>query len=293
MRCSAIEGNRVRLDGGSMFGNAPRAVWQNWCEPDSAGRIELATRCLLVQRDGLNVLLETGIGSFFDPALRERYGVLESNHVLLEGLSQAGVTPDQLDFVILSHLHFDHAGGLLCAWRPDRELELAFPRAKFVVSERAWERAMHPHARDRASFIPELVALLQASGRLLHPDAAVRAALGEGFEFFESDGHTPGMLHTRIRGRRDRVLYCADLVPGVPWLHLPITMGYDRFPERLIDEKREVLEAALASDEWLFFTHDPTTAAARVARDARGRFSARADASPFERGLALDPADPR
>src|SRR5512135_3286665 len=106
----SILGNSQRLDGGAMFGNAPRAVWQRWIAPDEQNRIPLECRAALVQEtNGRNVLLETGIGAFFAPKLRERFGVEEERHVLLENLERAGVSAADVDVVVLSHLHFDHA----------------------------------------------------------------------------------------------------------------------------------------------------------------------------------------
>lgn len=150
-----------------MFGNAPRALWEKWAAPDELNRIELACRALLASPlEGKTVLFETGIGAFFDPRMRERYGVQESQHVLIDSLREAGFEHEDIDVVVLSHLHFDHAGGLLAAWSEGREPELLFPNATYVVGAQHWQRAVQPHPRDRASFIPELPGLLQASGRL-------------------------------------------------------------------------------------------------------------------------------
>jgi glyoxylase-like metal-dependent hydrolase (beta-lactamase superfamily II) len=271
---TSLLGNSQRLDGGAMFGNAPRAMWSRWIAPDEHNRIPLACRCLLVREPGRNLLFETGIGAFFEPALRERYGVVEEQHVLLDNLAAAGLAPADIDVVVLSHLHFDHAGGLLSAWQPDAAPELAFPRATIVTSRVAWERAQHPHPRDRASFIPALEALLSASGRLELIDGDRSATLGEGYRFHHSDGHTPGMLLAEIAMPAGPVVFCADLIPGRPWVHLPITMGYDRYPELLIDEKRALLEDLLGRGGRLFYTHDPEAALSGIARDERGRFSA-------------------
>ena len=121
----------------------------------------------IVREDGgRTVLLEAGIGSFFPPKLRDRFGVQESEHVLLGSLAALGVAPGDVDVIVLSHLHFDHAGGLLLPWTEGRAPGLAFPRARYVVGARAWARAKAPHARDRASFIPELPGLLEGTGRL-------------------------------------------------------------------------------------------------------------------------------
>ena len=139
---TSVLGNSQRLDGGSMFGNAPRALWQRWITPDEHNRIPLACRCLLVRDGDRRILFETGIGAFFDPALRDRYGVVEPDHVLLRSLAAHGVTPDDIDVVVFSHLHFDHAGGALTAWAPGASPALVFPRATFVVGAEAWQRAV-------------------------------------------------------------------------------------------------------------------------------------------------------
>ena len=269
MELCSLLGNSQQLDGGAMFGNAPRAVWSRWIEPDAQNRIPLACRCLLV-RDlgGRNVLFETGIGAFFAPALRERYGVVEPRHVLLDSLAEIGMTHEDIDVVVLSHLHFDHAGGLLAAWAADQAPRLLFPRARFVVGAAHWQRALQPHPRDRASFIPEVPQLLRDSGRLELVEGEHAQALGAAVRFHYSDGHTPGLMLAEVGG----VVFCADLIPGRSWVHLPITMGYDRYPEKLIDEKRVFLEDKLARNVRLFFTHDHACAVAQVTCDVRGRF---------------------
>ena len=280
MKLWSILGNSQKLDGGAMFGNAPRAMWERWSPPDDANRIELACRALLASPlAGKTVLFETGIGAFFEPKLRERYGVQEPRHVLLESLADAGFGHEDVDVVVLSHLHFDHAGGLLAPWEEGRPPRLLFPNATFVVSAGCWDRAREPHARDRASFIPELPGLLEASGRLELVDGAHSQVLGNAVRFHYSDGHTPGLMLAEIVGPErvggechGGVVFCADLVPGRPWVHVSITMGYDRNAELLIDEKRDFLADKLARNVHLYFTHDPGCALARVVRDERGRY---------------------
>lgn len=281
MKLVSIEGNPQHLDGGAMFGNCPRVVWEKWARPDDRHRITLACRALLVQEprgSGIrprNVLFEAGIGVFFSPKMRERFGVEDDRHVLLESLENAGVSPEEIDVVVLSHLHFDHAGGLLTPWQEGRPLELAFPKASYVVSARAWARANAPHARDRASFIPELQGLLEKTGRLEIVTNDRSVTLGPSYTFTMSDGHTPGLMLTRIEGWSEGpVTFLGDLVPGVPWVHLPITMGYDRYPELLIDEKHALLDRIGREVGWAFFTHDPNVAMARITHDAKGHFVA-------------------
>jgi glyoxylase-like metal-dependent hydrolase (beta-lactamase superfamily II) len=135
-------------------------------------------------------------------------------------------------------------------------------------------RAESPHLRDRASFIPELPALLRETGRLVVVEPGGAASLlGPHVRLVETEGHTPGMLHAWIRGAQGELFFCADLVPGAAWVHLPISMGYDRYPERLIDEKAELLPQLLERRAWLFFVHDPGLAAGRLVRDERGRYA--------------------
>jgi glyoxylase-like metal-dependent hydrolase (beta-lactamase superfamily II) len=280
MKLWSILGNSQKLDGGAMFGNAPRAMWEKWSPPDADNRIALACRALLASPvNGKTVLFETGIGAFFEPKLRERYGVQEARHVLLDSLHAAGFGHEDIEVVVLSHLHFDHAGGLLAPWSEGKAAELLFPNATYLVGAQHWQRALHPHPRDRASFIPELPGLLQASGRLEIVDGEFSRALGDRVRFSYSDGHTPGLMLAEIVGpetvdgqAHGGVAFCADLIPGRSWVHVPITMGYDRNAELLIDEKRAFLEDKLARNVHLFFTHDTDCALAQVTRDEKGRF---------------------
>jgi glyoxylase-like metal-dependent hydrolase (beta-lactamase superfamily II) len=280
MKLWSILGNSQKLDGGAMFGNAPKALWSKWLTPDADNRVPLACRALLADDlDGKTVLFETGIGAFFEPKLRERYGVVEDRHILLDSLSKAGFTHEDIDAVVISHLHFDHAGGLLAEWKPDSSPSLLFPNATYIVGRKSWDRASRPHARDRASFIPELPALLEKSGRLELVDGEYSKTLGEAVRFSFSDGHTPGLMLAEIVMPNGGVVFCADLIPGRPWVHLPVTMGYDRAPEILIDEKQEFLADKLARDVRLFFTHDVDCALARVTRDEKGRYATRDEVS--------------
>src|SRR3569623_1510111 len=205
-----------------MFGNAPKGMWEKWIPADERNRIPLACRCLLVRDAGRNVLLEAGIGAFFEPAMRERIGVVEDRHVLLESLAAVGVAPEQID----------------------------------------------------------------ATGRLELVSGETSRVLGDGYRFHRSAGHTPGLLLAEVEMPDGPVVFCADLIPGKAWVHLPITMGYDRYPELLIDEKAALLGDLLARHGRLFFTHDPVVAMGTLVRDARGKFGI-ADEQTELRSLAV------
>lgn len=269
----SLLGNTQKLDGGAMFGHVPKALWSQWLKPDEQNRVELACRALLAQEAQRNVLLEAGIGAFFSPELRERFGVKEDKHVLLDSLAAAGLSHQDIDVVILSHLHFDHAGGLLSTWEEGKAPELLFPKARYLVSKAAWERAIHPHVRDRASFVPELNKLLAESGRLELIENETSELLGPGYRFSFSQGHTPGLMHTWLDlPDQQPLVFASDLIPATSWVHLPVTMGYDRMAEVLIDEKQVFLDRALQEQARVFYTHDPKFAFSRVARDAKGKY---------------------
>lgn len=287
VKISSLEGNRQKLDGGAMFGNAPRPVWSQWIGPDEKGRIPLACRSLLIETDKHKILFEAGVGSFFEPKLADRFGIENPDrHILKESLSELGLKESDITHVILSHLHFDHAGGILPSYSEMQSpsWELLFPNAKYIVGREALERALKPHSRDRASFVPELNQKLTSSDRFFVVETnqketlltikqckiesfkknAIPHGLPDELFFYFSDGHTPGQMLTGFKGANQNVFFCGDLIPGTPWVHLPITMGYDRYPEKLIDEKKQLYEL-LSMDKTLFFyTHDPVYCASKV-----------------------------
>ncbi len=285
-RLYSIRGNDQKLDGGAMFGNAPKALWDRWAPADDRNRIDLATRAMLVHEGDRFILFEAGIGAWLSPRLRERYGVQDDTNRLITSLDVHGLTPADINVVVLSHLHFDHAGGLLSDWVDGESPKLIFPNATFLVSRRHWQRAIKPHDRDRASFIPELNQQLAQSGQLALVDEDSHPLLGPGYHFHYSDGHTPGMMLTELDGDHGPLVYGADLVPGRAWVHTSISMGYDRFPEQLLDEKRALLGALARRHGRLFYAHDPSTALSHITRDAQGRFGSANNKSSV-RGLVV------
>ena len=267
MRVFSLLGNTVALDAGTLFAHVPRAMWSRWVDVDDLGRVKLAGRCLLVEDTSRRILVETGPGMCFPEKLRRRYGINPGGDRLLESLDALSLSEEDIHWIILSHLHFDHAGGLVASHHLGQPLRLRFPNARIMISRDAWERSLRPHSRDRASFVRNLSPLLRDSGRLrvVADEHEAEAELGEPFRFRLSEGHTPGMLLPSVVGSRATLLFAGDLVPATPWLHLPITMGYDRHAELLVDEKAQLYAEMDLDATYLFYTHDPRWAASRIA----------------------------
>ncbi len=268
---TVLKGNGMKLDGGSMFGNAPKALWGGWMPADDRNMIDIASQCLLVRTPEFNILFETGAGAYLSPEMKQRFQIRDEGHMLLASLAQQGLGHEDITHVVLSHLHFDHAGGLLAEWEEGRSTpELLFPNARFIIGEENFKRSGNPHFRDRASFIPGLADLLEESNRLdLKKDGDRIVLDGLEIEFTESHGHTPGMLVSWIRTKDTTVVFTGDLIPAHPWVNLPITMGYDRFPEGLIDEKKQLLEKALEAGALMIYPHDPVCAASYLELDGK------------------------
>ena len=251
MELIGIEGNHVSLDGGSMFGHIPRTLWEKWM-PVEKNLIRLSCRALLIKNRGKNILFEAGAGAFFPPQLKERYKI-EEEHLLLQELKRQGISPDEIDAVILSHLHFDHAGGLLSTYKEGEDPQLVFPKAEYWISKNGLERAKNPHIRDKASFISYLPRLLEKTGRIHVVEGRGVFPFDPDISYRESHGHTPGLLVVRVENH----YLPSDLIPGIAWVHLPVASSYDRYPELTVNEKKELLDEVIHNQGTLFLTHDP------------------------------------
>ena len=258
-RVRAVETGRMRLDGGAMFGTVPRVLWEKTNPPDALNRIDLALRTLLAEDGERRILVDAGIGgSVFGPKETEMYSVRNA----ATGLDPATVTD-----VVLTHLHFDHAGGAVTDGR------LTFPNARHWLQRRNLENAKAPNDREKASYLGRTWQVLEASGRLALVDGAAEI-LPEVFTI-PSEGHTAGMQLVRVGQGPGSLVYCADLIPLVSHVRVPYTMGYDIHPGLLIEEKRRLLDEAEREGWLLFFEHDPGVAACRLSRE-KGRVMAAA-----------------
>lgn len=285
IQISSLLGNSQKLDGGAMFGNAPRALWQKWSPPDELGRIALNCRCLLIEINGSKILCETGIGAFFEPKMSERFGVQNPDqHMLLKELENLNIKAEDIDVIVLSHLHFDHAGGLLSAYNKNEKSHLVFKNAEIWMSDLALERALKPHPRDKASFVSDIIQAIEQhpKKRIIKMNEKV-LEFDSRFEFSITNGHTPGHMHTLFHGSHESIYFCGDLIPGLAWVNSAITMGYDRYPELLIDEKNEMYHQALKKDWWLFYTHDNQFARSKIQKNEKQQIQYVSEQVDFKR----------
>ena len=262
----AIDTGSFGLDGGAMFGVVPRTLWEKTNPPDEKNRIAMASRALLLRGNGRTILIDAGNGGKLDAKLASIYKIDNSRADLLRSLSARGIGREDVTDVILTHLHFDHAGGATI--RRDGELVPTFPKARHYVQHAHWEAAQKPTERDRASFIPDDFLPLAAHGLLDFTEG--EGEVLPGIRMRVIHGHTTALQCPLISDGRTTLLFCADLVPTASHVALPWIMAYDLRPLVTLEEKRAILTRA-ADEEWvMYFEHDPALVAARLARSPKG-----------------------
>jgi glyoxylase-like metal-dependent hydrolase (beta-lactamase superfamily II) len=257
-----VETGFLWLDGGSMFGSVPKPLWSRTNPADERNRIRLAMRCLLLRGHGRTVLVDVGLGDKMSEKLRDIYRV-EPEPSLEQSLRALGVRPADVTDVILTHLHFDHAGG--STRRGPAGLEPTFPNARWYLQRRNWENAHHPNPRERASYSPENYDALEAAGVLTLWDGPARP--WPGVETILVNGHTRGQQVVRVEGGGQVAYFVADLVPTAAHVRIPYVMGYDVAAIETMEEKRALLSRAVQERAWIVIEHDPDTALARPVAD--------------------------
>ena len=268
-RLTSLNGGNFRLDGGAMHGVVPKTLWSKLVSCDALNRCEYSTRCLLVESGGKRVLVETGNGDKFPAKLKDIYGI-DHDRSVAHALREAGVQPDDIDVVVMTHMHFDHSGGTT-QLTASGAMEPVFRRARHVVQRREWEDANHPHERNRASYLPENVTPLAEAGLLQLVDG--EAEIAPGVRVVPTPGHTAGHQSVLI-GAPDgpKVLFLGDVVPTAVHVRLPWVMGYDLEPARTMETKRALFTRALEEDWLLVWGHDKDHVAGRLGVDKDGAF---------------------
>jgi glyoxylase-like metal-dependent hydrolase (beta-lactamase superfamily II) len=265
-RLDVVSDGTFRLDGGAMFGVVPRVLWERVYPPDDRNRIRLGLNCLLVRTGRETVLVDTGIGEKWSERERDMYGIAHETTVA-GSLGALGLAPDDVDVVVCTHLHFDHAGGNTRPG-PEGEPVPTFPRARYVVQAGELATARAPHERERASYLAENWEPLVASGQLETVEGETEVV--PGVRVFPVRGHNDYTQLVSVESGGERAVYFADVVPTTRHLRPAWVMGYDLYPVELLERKKELVARA-EREEWVcVFEHDHEMPMARIVRDERG-----------------------
>lgn len=279
LQVHAIQAGGQRLDGGAMFGVVPKPLWERRIPADDRNRILLGMRCLLIEHPSGLILIDSGLGNKENAKFRDIYGVENSGAngrtALEDGLAQVGVTPDRVDILISTHLHFDHAGGNTFvdetgAVRP------TFPRARYFVQRGEYEYATHANERTAGSYFDRNYVPTMQSGQLELLEG--ESEIADGISVIHTPGHTPYHQSVVIRSAGETAVFLADLIPTVAHLPLPWIMGYDVEPLVTLESKRGMLKRVVEEDWTVIFEHDAMVPWGRVQSDAKA-YSLRADAA--------------
>jgi methylmalonyl-CoA epimerase len=245
------------LDGGAMFGVVPRTLWEKRLPPDDDNRIPLGMRPLVVRSGQTTIIIDAGCGDKMD-AKSTRIYKLDRRYHLDHALADAGLSADDIDIVVASHLHFDHVGGFTRIGR-DGSIVPRFPRAKYIAHRAEWEDATHPHERNRASYLQENFVPLKDAGVLTLVDDATEII--PGVRYRRSGGHTPNHQVVMIESRGKTAVFTADMYPTTAHISDPWVMGFDLNPVDTLAFKRAFAPEAIEREYLLFFEHDPSMAA--------------------------------
>lgn len=263
---TAVETGRFSLDGGAMFGIVPWIFWSKTNPPDERQRIQLAARCLLIRGNDKVILVDDGNGTKFTEKLKDIYRLDNSQSDLLSSLERQGVGRNDVTDVILTHLHFDHAGGSTIM--ENGAIVPTFPKARYFVQKAHWDLARKPSEKDRGSFMKQDFEPLMEHDVLEFVEGEVE--LFEGISLVVCNGHTTAQQLPRISDAKTSLLFCCDLIPTTSHVPLPYVMAYDVRPLTTIEEKKKILARAYEERWILFLEHDPSVEAFTVKPSEKG-----------------------
>jgi len=268
-KCAAIDTGIQRLDGGAMFGVVPKTLWSQLIPADEKNRIPLALRCLYLESNDRRVLIDCGIGEKFNGKMNTIYGIENTPGGITQALINKGIDPLTITDVILTHLHFDHAGGATSYCEHTQQYVPTFKHATYHLQKNALAHAQNPNPKDKASFRTQDWQPLLAHGVLNLIDGP--HMLFEDIQLIVSNGHTDGQQLVLVHTGHTPILYCGDAIPTASHLAVPYVMGYDLHPVLMMQEKEALLKQA-SQEKWiLFYEHDPVIAASHITEE-QGRY---------------------
>ncbi|MBI2951034.1 MBL fold metallo-hydrolase [bacterium] len=249
-----VSDGAFRLDGGAMFGTIPRVLWEKLHPADDRNRILLGLNCLLIRTPTETILVDTGIGSVYDEKFAFLYGVDQSETNLLRSLTALGVRPAEIDKVVLTHLHLDHAGGT-CRKEGHGALAPAFPNATYCINRNELAFARQPDPRSRPAYLPHTYETLAGQGRVVL--TSENEEIAPGLTLMATPGHTRDHQSVLVRSGGRTACFLADLAPTPSHLKTHYVMGYDLFPKITMETKERVLRQAIEEGWLLIFEHSP------------------------------------
>lgn len=264
-----LEPARFKLDGGAMFGIIPKPLWNKVHPADEQNRIELALRLVLIQDGKRNILIDTGIGDYHGEKFDQRFAIVGKPSPLELSLFEIGLKPDDITDLIISHLHFDHVGGI--GKFLDGKIGPVFKKATVHLHKLHYEYSKNPTERDAGSFQQEYfepVLKWYQENNQIHFVEEIEGKLIDGFNYKCSMGHTPYLLHAYD----EKIIYMADLIPTSNHVHIPWVMGYDISPGVTTVDKRNFLKFIADNNLTMIFEHDPLFYGSTVKKDEKGEF---------------------
>jgi len=263
-----VTDGRFRLDGGAMFGVVPKVIWEKCCAADDLNRIPLSLTCLLIRAHGKSILVDTGLGSKEGDKFQRMFAV-DRTPTLLESLNRLGLGREDIDMVINTHLHFDHAGGNTMI-ETNGTITPSFPKAQYFIQHGEYEDAARANERTKASYRRDNFTSIAHVNQweFLHGDTEVLP----GITAVVTAGHTRCHQGVKIESEGKTAFFLGDLIPTVSHLPLPFIMGYDLFPIQTLETKRWVLDRAFEQQWLLLFEHDPLVQAGHVRKDPEGKY---------------------
>jgi len=251
--CTVSDG-KFWLDGGAMFGVVPKVLWNKLNPADDENRIELGLNCLLIKTPTKYVLIDTGIGEILKDKFKNIYKV-ERDFGLIVSLGKNGVKPENIDFVINTHLHFDHCGGNTI--EKNGVVVPTFPNAQYIIQKQEWFDATHTNERTKSSYLRDKFIPVEKAGQLFLADGEYEVL--PGIKVVVTNGHTKGHQSVMIESDAKKAIYLGDLIPTASHMKLPYIMGYDLLPLNVLEKKKEVIRKAIEEKWLLIFEHDPKT----------------------------------
>ncbi len=248
----SIVENSFKIDGGAMYGVVPKIIWQKFNPPDESNLVKLDMNLLLIKTDGENILIDAGMGDALSERQKKMFGIEKASN-LEKKLSQNHLTPEDIHLVLLTHLHADHAGGVIKLDKDGKKV-LRFPNARHVVQISEWEEAMHPDERTSATYFTSNLRILEEEKLLELVEGEDEVA--KGIRLVNTGGHTPGHQAVLIEDGENKILWPGDIIPSTHHLRIPYVAAVDLFPRETMEQKKRFLNMC-SDDGWLLaFDHD-------------------------------------